>query len=147
MDQRAMGVVERVLETWRASSVELNPGAGPRDMDRLREVLGTELPDDVRRFYGAANGMVDYDAAGESMVSFWSIDRICRECDIVSGSDSHGNFRDVAFADVLIYSWCFRYRVRAQGLCVVADELPGEYGDLDSFLETYLSSPSRLNVD
>ena len=139
-------VLARVQEKWRASSVPLNPGASATELNRLRDLLGIELPADVQRFYAVANGMADHAGAGVYLVSFWSIDRICREQDVCSGSDAMGAFADVAFADVLIYSWCFRFRVRAQRLHVVADGQPWEFDDFSSFLHAYLTKPQDLGV-
>lgn len=124
----------------------LNSGATATELNRLRDLLGIELPADVHRFYAVANGMADHEGAGESLVSFWSIDRICREHDVCSSSDAMGAFADVAFADVLIYSWCFRFRVRAQSLHVVADGQSWEFHDFSSFLDAYLTKPGDLGV-
>lgn len=139
-------VVTQVHEEWRASSVLLNPGATAADLARLSDLLGIELPTDVRRFYEAVNGMVDHESAGESLVSFWSVDRICRERDVASGSDALGPFMDVAFADVLIYSWCFRFRVRTPRLHVIADGQSWEFDAFNSFLVAYLTKPRELGI-
>ena len=95
---------------------------------------------------GAPEAARDYESAGESLVSFWSIDRICTERDVASGSDAQGPFMDVAFADVLIYSWCFRFRVRTLRLHVIADGQSWEFDDFNSFLVAYLTKPQELAI-
>jgi hypothetical protein len=113
-----MDAVERILEHWKMQGVPLNPGASPRQLAALEAFLGCRLSDDVRRFYSVANGMQDF-AHDSKIVSFWSVERILREKDVAQAGDE---FQAAAFADVIIYSWTFRYRLRADGpLTVVAD--------------------------
>ena len=138
-----MDAVGRILEHWRGQGVPLNPGASARDFAALETFLGCSLPADVRRFYSAANGMQEF-AHDSKMVSFWSIDRMLREKDIARAGDDG---RAAAFADVMIYSWTFRYGLRVGGpLCVMADGLRFELASLSVFLEQYLNDPDSMGL-
>jgi hypothetical protein len=83
-------------------------------------------------------------AADSRLVSFWSIDRILRERDVARmGAEGWG----FAFADVLIYSWTFRYLSRASGSVTVgADGSHLEHDSLSAFLDRYLTDPDSLNL-
>jgi hypothetical protein len=138
-----MDAVERIFEHWKGQRVPLNPGASAQDLAALEAFLGCSLPADVRRFYSVANGMLD-GAYDSKMVSFWSIDRILREKDVAQAEDQA---RGAAFADVMIYSWTFRYGLRAGGpLSVIADGSPHEQESLSAFLDQYLSDPDSLGL-
>ena len=140
-------ILQRLREDWSKQGVPLNPPATHEDLRRLECILGVSLPSDVIAFYSTWNGMVDYESVGEALVSFWSIDRICREADIAPGGDAGDEFLAVAFADVLIYAWCFRFGVRSGGrLSVILDGHPNEFSSLTSFLETYVASPRQLSL-
>jgi hypothetical protein len=138
-----MDVVSRILEEWKRQGVPLNPGASTHDLAALELLLGRALPADIRRFYSAANGMEDF-AHDSKMVSFWSIDRILLEHDVArAGGEGQG----AAFADVLIYSWTFRYVSRAVGpLTVMGDGSQLEHDSLSDFLRQYLSDPDSLGL-
>jgi hypothetical protein len=83
-------------------------------------------------------------AHDSKMVSLWSIDRILRENDVARAG---GEGRGSAFADVLIYSWTFRYLSRAVGpLRVMADGSQLEHDSLSAFLEQYLADPESLGL-
>jgi hypothetical protein len=138
-----MDPVERILERWRGQGVPLNPGASPQDLAALEVFLGCALPADVRRFYERANGMQEL-AHDSKMVSFWSIDRILREGDVAPAGD---DAQAAAFADVMIYSWAFRYGLRAGGpLTVMADGSSVEHGSLSAFLDQYLEDPDSMGL-
>jgi hypothetical protein len=138
-----MDAVERILEHWRVHGIPLNSGASPHSLAALEGFLRRALPADVRRFYSLANGMREF-AHDSKMVSFWSIDRILRENDIAPAGDQA---RGVAFADVMICSWTFRYGLRATGpVSVMADGSPVEHDSLSAFLDQYLRDPDSLGL-
>jgi hypothetical protein len=138
-----MDPVERILEQWRSQGVPMNPGASAQDLAALEAFLGCALPADIRRFYSLANGMKDL-AYDSKMVSFWSIDRILREQDVARAGDEA---RGAAFADVMIYSWTFRYGLRAAApLSVMADGSQLEHVSLSAFLDLYLTVPDSLGL-
>jgi len=138
-----MGAVERILEHWRSQAVPLNPGASGEGLAALEVFLDRALPLDVHRFYSLANGMSDY-AYDSKMVSFWSIDRILRERDVARAGDEG---RGAAFADVMIYSWTFRYGLRAaRPLSVMVDGSQLEHDSLSAFLDRYLADPDSLGL-
>jgi hypothetical protein len=138
-----MDVVDRIFEHWKGQGVPLNSGASNQDLAAFQTFLGRTLPADVSRFYSAANGMEDF-AHDSKMVSFWSIDRILREKDVaLAGGEGRGS----AFADVMIYSWTFRYLSRSAGpMSVMADGSQLEHDSLAAFLEQYLADPNSLGL-
>ena len=138
-----MDAVERILKHWRAEGVALNKGATVQDLAALEAFLGCGLPADVRRFYLEANGMKDF-AHDSKMVSFWSIDRILRERDVAAAGDEA---KGVAFADVIIYSWTFRYGLRAGiSVSVMADGSPTEHSSFSAFLVQYMEDPGSMDL-
>ncbi len=138
-----MDAVNRILRHWQGQGVPLNPGASTQDLSALETFLGRSLPADVHRFYSTANGMEDF-AHDSKMVSFWSIDRILREKDVARAG---GEGRGSAFADVLIYSWTFRYLSRSGGpLTVMADGSQLEHESLSAFIGQYLADPDSLGL-
>jgi hypothetical protein len=138
-----MDAVERILEHWRAEGVALKAGATIEDLSRLERFLGCGLPDDVRRFYLEANGMEDF-VHDSKRVSFWSIDRILREKDFAPAGDEA---RGSAFADVMLYSWTFRYGLRAgMPISVMADGARLEHTSFSTFLTQYLEDPGSMGL-
>ena len=136
-----MEPIDAVFRKWRADRVPLNPPADAADLARLEAALGTTLPADVRYYFSIADGMEDcvYD---ESPTSFWSIRKMLSDSWQPSGSDAHGDFRDLAFADFLIDSWfiCFRVRPRS-GLSIHVEGVPVELPTLETFFRWYLEDP------
>src|SRR4051812_15884486 len=113
-----MSIIQESIHAWRRSAVELNPGASPGEMEALRELFLRDVPADIREFYASANGMPDnvYD---DHEVSFWSISKICERRD-------HDARTDIGFADVLIESWRFMFRVDGDRVVVVSENVtPG----------------------
>ena len=134
-----MNSMERMLAQWRSEGVALNEGAAIMQIESLERLLGAELPHDMRAFYGAANGMGDYQHDARN-VSIWSIERIVRERNIQEGEDEWGPYQDVAFADVLFSAWYLRFRRRETGGSVILaeltnEELPSLYALFDAFME------------
>lgn len=134
-----MSSVDKMLAQWRAEGIVLNEGASMMQIESLERLIGIQLPEEIRLFYAAANGMPDYQH-DPRMVSMWSIERMVRERNINEGEDEWGKFQEVAFADVLFSAWYFRLRVRDQGGCVVLvelthEELPSLYAMFDAFLQ------------
>jgi hypothetical protein len=60
------------------------------------------------------NGMDDHYTA-EWLSHFWSIEKILRERLERTGCDATGPYKELAFADVMIHSWFFWFRVRPPG--------------------------------
>ena len=63
------------------------------------------------------------DAIDQRYVSFWSIDRIIREHDITERDGRSW----VAFADFLVYSWCFRLLPNNNRAAVLVDGAGEEF--------------------
>ena len=99
-----------VVVWWRNTGAPLNPPAEDDDLGDLARFFEGLVPADVDRFYRLANGMVEC-GMDDHEVSFWSITRVVTENDVQGGSDAHGPYRDVAFADWMIESWRFYLRL------------------------------------
>ena len=139
-----MTPVEQVHARWRAEGIPLNPGASPESLWMLEIALETPLPADVREFYKAAGGMVDYET-DKHLVSFWSIGRIIEERWRVEGADATGQrVIDIAFADVIFNSWSFNFRIRKSGLSLFAQCSGEEFGSLSELLDRYLRDSRSL---
>ena len=136
-----MSGFEQVLKTWRAAAVPLNPPASEADLRLLAAFLGDAVPPDLRALYSVANGMVDYEM-DDWYVFFWSIDRITRERDV----QVDGARRWIAFADVLLYSWCFRFSPDGDRTRVRVDSTGEEFECLEDFLSRYASDPGSLDL-
>lgn len=133
--------LEQVLTAWRADEVLLNPPASVEQLRQLGQLLGGDIPSDLRALYSAANGMSEY-ATDRWNVSLWSIERVNREQDI----DVIAGRRWLAFADVLIYSWCFRISPDRHRTRVRADDSNQEFESVDAFLECYATDPGSLGL-
>lgn len=139
-----MTSVDQILAKWREEGAPLNPGATGMQLDSLERVLGMTLPADMRDFYSAANGMEDYKHDAR-MVCMWSIDRIVRERNVREGEDEWGTFLDLAFADVILYAWHYRYRLRTAGrMSIIAEPTSEEFPSLFAFFEALVRRPESL---
>ena len=140
-----VSVAQRVVETWRTTGISLNAGASRTDLEDLSALLQLDVPADICEFYGLANGMPDlvYD---DHQVRFWSISKIREE-------HQHGTWGDaeIGFADFLINSWRFIFRVVDNQVIVVSENVrlgdPMEsLGSFSDFLEIYLTDSMRLCI-
>ena len=136
-----MSSFEQVLKTWRAAAVRLNPPASEADLFALAAFLGDAVPPDLRALYSAANGMVDNEMDGW-YVFFWSTDRVTRERDV----QVDGARRWIAFADVLLDSWCFRFSPDGDRTRIRVDSTGEEFECLEDFLSRYASDPGSLGL-
>lgn len=137
-----MSPVEALVEQLR-QRVQLNPPAIKTELDRLQDLLGAALPDDVVTFYSLANGMPDF-AYDDREVSFWSIEKMHTE-----KSQRHDD--RVGFADFLISSWRFLFRPSERGIIVATENVepgspPEAIGTLTEFAAVYLARPSQLRI-
>jgi hypothetical protein len=141
-----MNSMDRMLARWRAEGVALNQGASLMQIESLERLLGTPLPEDMRTFYAAANGLADYQH-DPRMVSVWSVERVVRERNILDGEDEWGSYQDVAFADVLYSAWYFRLRVRETGGASLIAELTNEeFPSLYAVFDAFLQRPGSLGL-
>jgi hypothetical protein len=136
-------IIQEIIQEWRRSAVELNPGATPNDIAALRELLHCDVPADIREFYTNANGMPNnvYD---EHVVSFWSISKICERRRTIADIE-------IGFADFLIDSWRFIFRVEGGSVIVVSENVsPGSpmenLGTFSNFLEQHITSSDALGI-
>ncbi len=135
-----------LFSRWRSEGVGLQPGASPDELASIESLLGTSLPGDVRAFYAAANGMEDFDH-DQWFVSLWSTHRMCSEKEIAMGTDDRGAFLQVAFADVMISSCFFWFRMREPGgISVFAELTDEEFPSLSAFLERFAEDPESLGL-
>ena len=141
-----MNSIERMVAQWRSEGVALNDGAAIMQIESLERLLGAELPHDMRAFYGAANGMGDYQHDARN-VSMWSIERIVRERNIQEGEDEWGPYQEVAFADVLFSAWYLRFRRRETGGSAILAELTQEeFPSLYALFDAFMERPASLGL-
>jgi hypothetical protein len=136
-----MDAIERAVEFWRTRGVSLNGPADESTLARLAEFFDGVLPSEVRRFYALADGMAEYETDGW-WLSYWSVDRVLRECDVVI----EGSTKWVAFGDFLIYSQCLRLGREGSGVSVAVDGSPERYPSLAAFFEIYLADPGFFGM-
>ena len=142
-----MNSVDQILAQWRQQRVPLNPGATALQLESLERLLGIPLPADLRSFYSAANGMEDYQHDAW-MVSMWSTDRIVRERNVREGENEWGPFHDIAFADVIVSAWHFRFRVRpgASRVSVIAGLTNEELPSLFVLFDVLMKRPDSIGL-
>ncbi len=133
--------IDAVIEGWRTAGVPMNGPASQEELARLAQFLGAPVPHDLRTLYGALNGMED-NAIDQWHVSFWSIDRVIREGDTMERAD--GSW--VAFADFLIYSWCFRLMPKGDQTAVLVDSTGEEFESLRQFFGRYARDAASLDL-
>jgi hypothetical protein len=136
-----MTMVERVVHEWKSKGVELNAPAPLEEQRSLEKIIDSALPHDIREFYSAANGMRD-NAIDEWSVSFWSIAKMCREFDVVGRE----NQRWIAFGDVLLNSWFFRFCPDQSRTRVFVESTQEVFDTLDKFFDAYASRPTSLGL-
>ena len=67
--------------------------------------------------------------------SVWSCERLLSEHQVERGSDDRGAYTDVSFADVMISSWTFCFRVRDDGsVSVFVESIAQELASFSIFL-------------
>lgn len=138
--------IERAIAEWRTRGYELNPSASQERLGVLAQSLGVALPEDVAVYFSTVDGMVDH-ATDQWLVSFWSIERILSDPYVQSGGGGADAYRDVAFADVMISSWFYFYRVRSSGRVTIFVEATGEeIASLDAFFLRYLERPGSVGL-
>jgi hypothetical protein len=136
--------VDEAVEQWRREGVRLGVGASAQLLAQLSAFIRAPLPEDVQAFYRAADGMPDDDTDG--LVSFWPIRRIVSDPEVRAGSDERGAYRDIAFADVMISSWFFYFRVRSSSVSVYSENTGEELPSLSELLRRYLSDSDSLAI-
>jgi hypothetical protein len=138
-----MSIIQEIIQAWRRNGVELNPGASPDELELLRELFHCEVPADIREFYADANGMPTNVYDGHQ-VSFWSISKICEQHHAAADME-------IGFADFLIDSWRFIFRVDGDRVIVVSENVsPGSLtenlGTFGNFLKLYVTRPDALRI-
>jgi hypothetical protein len=131
--------INAAISSWRNGGVLLNGPASQGELARLAEFLDAPVPDDLRTLYTVANGMED-NTMDQWHVSFWSIDRLIRERDTMERAGR----RWVAFADFLVYSWCFRILPNGDRTAVLAEGTGEEFESVRQFFDRYARDPASL---
>jgi len=131
--------INAVISRWRDDGVPLNREASETELARLAEFCGAPIPADLRALYSAANGMSD-NAMDQWQVSFWSIDRLVREQDTMERDGR----RWIAFADFLVYSWCFRILPNRERTAVLVEATGEEFESIGQFFDRYARDPGSL---
>jgi len=137
-------MMHQLLDRWRREGVGLQGGAHEGDIAAIEGLMGASLPDDARAFYACVNGMQDFDYDGR-FVSMWSAERMLSEREVATGAEDRGEFVQVAFADVMISSWFFWFRIRDQCRVTVFAELTAEeFPNFSAFVDRYVQDPDTL---
>jgi hypothetical protein len=131
--------IDAVISSWRNGGVHLNGPASDGDLARLAEFLAVPIQSDLRALYSSADGMED-STTDQWHVSFWSIDRIIRQRDITERAGRSW----VAFADFLVYSWCFRISPNHDRMAVLGDGTGEQFESLGQFFNRYAGDPDSL---
>ena len=136
-----MSSTDNLFRLWREQGTGLNPAASNGALVRLATMLGEHLPPDLETFYLNADGMPDQ-GMDRWHVSFWSIERIIREKDVVL----RGEQRWWAFSDVLIDSWFFRICPNGARTLVFAESTQEMFESLQDFFKAYVDRPDSLGL-
>jgi hypothetical protein len=87
-----MTTLDAVRRQWREQGIQVNPGASEAELTRLETFVGVVLPQDVRDYFAAMNGMPE-DRATSGLTWFWPIERIVDQPQLNAGIDELGEFR------------------------------------------------------
>ncbi|HEY5314454.1 MAG TPA: SMI1/KNR4 family protein [Pirellulales bacterium] len=136
-----MTIFERLRTEWLKADTVVNGGADPRAIAAFESKHRVTLPLEFKNYLLTVNGMAE-GATDEDLVSFLSLDAIDRE---LTDSQPPAAFRDVMFAEYLVYSHVYVLRIAAsceQSPVLAAD---GEHQRLVSdsfmeFIEAYLAN-------
>ena len=135
---------DRLLEEWQRQGVKVNPPAADERVSELERFLALQLPRDVVEYFAKVNGMQDYEMDNHT-IGFWSVGRIISDPYVAEGSDLLGSFRDIAFADFMISSAFFTFRIRPHGPLSIASTATGvEFTSFSAFLDEYLNNAEAL---
>jgi hypothetical protein len=136
-----MSSMDALFRLWKEQGTDVNPPASSDAMARLATMLGDSLPPDLEAFYLRGDGMAD-DGMDAWHVSFWSIERVLREKDLVL----RGEQRWWALGDVLINSWFFRVCPKEARTLVLAESTQEIFDSLEDFFRAYVDRPDSLGL-
>jgi hypothetical protein len=136
-----------MIHKWRTQNVPLNPPATESDLNQLEQILGGTLPADVRYFFSIANGVAGAAAVDQWLTTFWPISKIVAASRELNETRAHAEYRDFAFADVMLSSWFISFRIRSNGqVSVYVQGASRELPSLEAFSEQYLGQPESLSL-
>jgi hypothetical protein len=142
-----MRSIDMMIHKWRTQNVSVNPPAKESDLIHLQQILGTILPADVRYYFSVANGVADGAAVDPFLTTFWPISEIAAVSQEFDETPRHTEYRDFAFADVMLSSWFISFRVRSNGqVTVYVQGASLELPSLEAFFEQYLAQPELLSL-
>lgn len=142
--EREAKLVYDVIVHWMWTGMRPRPRADAEELEHVESLLCAPLPAAARAIYEEANGFVI--EMDDRCMTFWPAARIVSETRVAEGKDERGLYRDVAFADFLIDSWTFRYRVRLNGEVTVFVEGTGDEMPFGEFLDRYLHDPDSIGL-
>lgn len=149
-------LIGRVLEHWCRNDAAPSTPCTVEQIRKFERRERVTAPDDLRRFFLAANGMnlgfrLGKDAEG---FAFWHLDDLVRaDAELERRSPSSArpeNSEDLyAFADYMDWSWAYAIRLRGNGLGSVVliggdGVVPCVAKSFTEFLERYLSDSMSL---
>jgi hypothetical protein len=137
------GLTNLLLAEWRRQGVKTNPPANDEQLRALERFLGMPLPGDVAAYFSSVDGMQDCES-DERMIGFWETSRIVSGVYDEKRNDQDGTFRDVAFADFMIDSAFFVFRLRSNTMTIVCTATRVEFATFTAFLHEYLHHVDEL---
>jgi hypothetical protein len=133
----------RLVESWRARGVDLNPGASEATVQRLEERWQVQLPATLRAYLRIADGMPE-GLSDPMLMRFWPVHEIVPLAEgapemLGEGQREHG--RALLFADFFI--WSHAYAIQTEPpwhVLMVGGKRPLDLRmELERFIEAYLA--------
>lgn len=107
-------VVDALVVRWRLEGITIRSGASEEDIQRFQSRYGVWVPEDLRSFFLAVDGLEDtMEAIGS--VRFWPIDEVrpvAEECAEFSGSFERPD-QWFVFADRDLWAWAYAIKLEA----------------------------------
>ncbi len=134
---------QRLIDHWLAGGVGVRAGADAAVVADFERKHGVRLPDDVRAYFVAANGMAEM---GGDLVRFWQLEEV--ESVLPPG----GGPKLLVFADYCIDCWHYAVGVGDNGAdigavyTVIQRTPPWEMAapSFRQFFELYLGNPDQV---
>lgn len=143
---------DRLVDRWRAHGILLRPGAGPDRLKAFETWHRVRVPEDMRAYFRAADGMAAREADPDDF-SFWPLHQVIPATEGAWAGNFVDGERHFLFAAYLLK--CYGYAIRLSdrpvdpnpvvivwGGGIPPTEIAGSFGD---FLELYLRRSPRLH--
>jgi hypothetical protein len=114
--------IREIIEFWKNSNVELNPGIELTEINKLETYLKFEFPKTFIQFYSNINGFKNSDW-NEHMFSIFPIERIKEEYDPLRNKDF------IPFCDYLLNSHQIGFYRNTKGVYINYENILGNLND------------------